>query len=70
MFCSPLHSIAFYFMLGSISVMFSRLYLGVHSPADIVAGGIVGCMILAYWIKIDAVIDRYIAFGDNGQSLN
>jgi len=46
--------------------MFSRLYLGVHSPADIVAGGIVGCVILAYWIKIDTILDRYISFGDNG----
>ena len=51
---------------GSISVMFSRLYLGVHSPADIVAGGIVGCVILASWIKIDTILDRYISFGDNG----
>ena len=54
---------------GSISVMFSRLYLGVHSPADIVAGGIVGCIILAYWIKIDNVVDRYISYGDNGMPI-
>lgn len=46
--------------------MFSRLYLGVHSPADIVAGGIIGCIILAYWIKIDSIVDRSISFGDNG----
>ena len=46
--------------------MFSRLYLGVHSPADIVAGGIIGCVILAYWIKIDTILDRYISFGDSG----
>ena len=51
---------------GSISVMFSRLYLGVHSPADIVAGGIIGCVILASWIKIDTILDRFISFGDNG----
>lgn len=49
----------------SVSVMFSRLYLGVHSPADIVAGGIIGCVILAYWIKIDTIVDRSISFGDN-----
>ena len=48
-------------------MMFSRLYLGVHSPADIVVGGIVGCFILAYWIKIDSILDRYISFGDNGE---
>ena len=53
-------------VLGSVSVMFSRLYLGVHSPADIVAGGIIGCVILAYWIKIDTIVDRSISFGDNG----
>ena len=46
--------------------MFSRLYLGVHSPADIVAGGIIGCVILACWIKIDTIVDRSISFGDNG----
>ena len=58
----------FFFSLspGSISVMFSRLYLGVHSPADIVAGGIIGCVILASWIKIDTILDRFISFGDNG----
>ena len=54
-------------LTGSVSVMFSRLYLGVHSPADIVVGGIVGCVILAYWIKIDSILDRYISFGDNGE---
>lgn len=48
-------------------MMFSRLYLGVHSPADIVVGGIVGCVILAYWIKIDSIVDRYISVGDNGE---
>ena len=55
------------FFAGSVSVMFSRLYLGVHSPADIVVGGIVGCVILAYWIKIDSIVDRYISVGDNGE---
>ena len=56
----------FFLSPGSISVMFSRLYLGVHSPADIVAGGIIGCVILASWIKIDTILDRFISFGDNG----
>lgn len=47
--------------------MFSRLYLGVHSPADIVSGGIVGCIILALWIKVDNAVDLYISFGNNGK---
>lgn len=47
--------------------MFSRLYLGVYSSVDIVVGGIVGCIILVYWIKIDFILDRYISFGDNGE---
>lgn len=55
----------FLIVYWSISVMFSRLYLGVHSPADIVAGGIIGCVILASWIKIDTILDRFISFGDN-----
>ena len=52
---------------GSVSVMFSRLYLGVHSPADIVCGGIVGCIVLALWIKVDNAVDMYISFGNNGE---
>ena len=48
-------------ILWSFSVMFSRMYLGVHSPADIVAGGILGCLLLAGWLHWDLYIDWYIA---------
>jgi membrane-associated phospholipid phosphatase len=35
------------------SILFSRLYLGVHSPADILVGGIVGCGLLVSWLRLD-----------------
>lgn len=44
----------------SFCVMFSRLYLGVHSPADVVAGGILGCLLLAFWLQVDNLVDYYI----------
>ncbi|EDO34697.1 predicted protein [Nematostella vectensis] len=52
-------------VLWSVSVMFSRLYLGVHSPADIVVGGIIGCIILSIWVRADNFLDRSISFGNN-----
>jgi len=44
----------------SFCVMFSRLYLGVHSPADVVTGGILGCLLLAFWLQVDNMVDFYI----------
>ena len=37
---------------GSFGVMLSRMYLGVHSPADIVCGGVVGVIVLSLWIQV------------------
>ena len=45
----------------SFCVMFSRLYLGMHSPADVVTGGILGCLLLAVWLQVDNMVDLYIA---------
>ncbi len=47
----------------SFCIMFSRMYLGVHSPADILTGGIIGCLLLALWLQLDEVVDAYIASG-------
>ncbi|XP_062511387.1 uncharacterized protein LOC134187287 [Corticium candelabrum] len=47
-------------IVWSFMVMFSRLYLGVHSPADIVSGGFIGCGILAIWLQVDVDIDTYV----------
>ncbi|XP_020905233.1 sphingosine-1-phosphate phosphatase 2 [Exaiptasia diaphana] len=52
-------------VLWSILVMMSRLYLGVHSPADIVVGGIIGCIILAIWLKTDDMFDLGLCYGSN-----
>ena len=48
--------------IWSFSVMFSRMYLGVHSPADILTGGVIGCGLLATWLqfyeRIDALLNQ------------
>ena len=53
--------------LGSVSVLLCRVYLGVHSPADVVSGSICGCLILALWMKVDNYLDHYISLGNNGR---
>lgn len=45
----------------SSTVMFSRLYLGVHSPADIVSGGLLGCILLSAYLQIDDALDFFIS---------
>lgn len=47
--------------LWSFSLMFSRLYLGVHSPADIVSGGFVGVLVLSMWLQVDDIVDSFIS---------
>ena len=45
----------------SVSVIFSRLYLGVHSPVDLVVGGAVGCIVVVAWLQIDTYFENYVA---------
>lgn len=58
----PAMAVVLFTVLASWSfcVMFSRLYLGVHSPADVVTGGILGCLLLAFWLQVDDLVDFYI----------
>ena len=49
--------------MWSFSIMFSRLYLGVHSPADILCGGIMGCVILTVWLQIYENVDENLVNG-------
>ena len=48
-------------------MLLCRVYLGVHSPADVVSGSICGCLILAFWMKVDNYLDHYISLGNNGK---
>ena len=47
--------------LWSLSVMFSRMYLGVHSPADILTGGVIGCLLLAAWLHCHERVDLFLS---------
>lgn len=48
-------------VIWSFGIMLSRLYLGVHSPADIVCGGVVGVFVLSMWMQVDDFVDFYIS---------
>lgn len=37
------------------------MYLGVHSPADILSGGIIGCLILALWLQTSVLLESYLS---------
>ena len=41
--------------------MFSRIYLGVHSPADILTGGMLGCLLLAVWLRCHEAVEEYLS---------
>lgn len=43
--------------LWSSNVLFCRIYLGVHSPADVVTGGLLGCLIVTYMNRYDNLLD-------------
>lgn len=62
---SPASYVAVFVCVGlwSFLIMFSRMYLGVHSPADILTGGVIGCLLLALWLQVDEAVDAYIASG-------
>ena len=48
-------------LVWSVCVMFSRIYLGVHSPADILTGGILGCFVLAVWLQVHESVDHFLS---------
>ncbi|PKI42915.1 hypothetical protein CRG98_036713, partial [Punica granatum] len=42
-----------------------RVYLGMHSPIDIMGGLAFGLVILAFWLKIHSYVDNFIVAGQN-----
>jgi len=49
--------------LWTILCISSRLYLGVHSPADITVGAILGLIIMAITVSFGASIDLWVLYG-------
>eukprot|EP01137_Pigoraptor_chileana_P009968 Opistho-2@58978 len=47
-------------IVWSSSVNFSRLYLAVHSPADIVTGIMLGIVVLGAWLASYSALDDYV----------
>ncbi|KAL2642244.1 hypothetical protein R1flu_009831 [Riccia fluitans] len=48
-----------------IGVMYGRMYLGMHSPIDLVAGGIMSLAILTFWLTIEEYVETFVAYGEN-----
>ncbi|KAK7337371.1 hypothetical protein VNO77_17939 [Canavalia gladiata] len=42
-----------------------RIYLGMHSVIDVVAGLLIGLGILAFWLTVDEYIDSFVISGQN-----
>jgi hypothetical protein len=47
-----------------------RIYLGMHSLIDVVAGLFIGLGILGLWLTVDEYIDGFVVSGKNGIPLN
>lgn len=50
-----------------VLVMYSRLYLGMHAPVDVIAGAVLGVLLLLTWILVDEAVDDFVTGGLNGE---
>jgi hypothetical protein len=48
----------------------ARIYLGMHSLTDVVAGIGFGIVILAFWLAVHDHVDAFVVSGQNGTSIN
>ena len=48
----------------------ARIYLGMHSLTDVVAGIGFGIVILAFWLVVHDHVDAFIVSGKNGTSIH
>ena len=46
--------------------MAGRIYLGMHSPIDVIFGLVFGLMILFFWLNVHEYVDTFITSGQNG----
>lgn len=47
----------------------ARIYLGMHSLIDVVAGIGFGIVILAFWLVVHDHVDAFVVSGQNGMSI-
>lgn len=53
--------------VGSFMVLFCRIYNGVHSPADVVTGSLLGVMIVLFMNRFDNAIDMSSVTNGSGK---
>jgi len=47
----------------------ARIYLGMHSLTDVIAGIGFGFVILAFWLAVHDHVDAFVVSGQNGTSI-
>ena len=50
--------------------MFCRIYNGVHSPADVITGSLIGCLIVTFMNRFDNLLDLSSMMTGQGINLN
>ncbi|MCO5568330.1 hypothetical protein L7F22_022029 [Adiantum nelumboides] len=60
--------LAFLFATVTALTILGRLYLGMHSPIDVIAGMVIGVLLLIFWSCIDDSLDTFIVSGSNVES--
>ncbi|KAJ4972324.1 hypothetical protein NE237_005423 [Protea cynaroides] len=50
-------------LVGLIAL--GRIYLGMHSAVDVLAGLVIGLVILPFWLKVHEYVDSFIISGQN-----